>query len=252
MNLAPAGITLTNGVADALVAEVHASGQSLVAWGIAWARVLPLVVLLPAFGLGFLPGVWRVAIAFMVGLSLAPALRLPAIDVASPWPSLVAEQIARGIPLALAASISLWAASVAGGIADTSLSVPRVRLRTPRGPGGPPFETLMGLLAAILFLDGGGTTRALSRLADLPAGTTEPLRAAAFDLAAGIDVGASLAAPLLVVSLVMDMTSMVVARELPSIRSQSFLAPLRTLVVLVATAALLDRIVEGIAIFGRR
>jgi hypothetical protein len=105
---------------------------------------------------------------------------------------------------------------------------------------------LIGLLAAALFLELGGADRVAAHLAFATEHGREPLARAVSDLAAGIDVGASIGAPLLVVVLAFDVAAAVVARDL-SAAVTGFFAPLRTLVVLVALAAFFERMADAIA-----
>lgn len=245
--MAPAAII------EALATEVHAAGGSLVLWGIAWARVLPTVLLVPAFGLGVVPPFLRVAIGFALAVSFAPALHATALATSAPWPVLLAGALGRGVPVAVAASVSLLAAMVAGGVADTAAGLSRARAAsTPFGAGSSPLATLMALAAAVVFLDTGSAAAVVTRLSASGPDSAEPLARAAFDLAAGVGLGAAIGAPILVVAVVLDLATLVAARELPALRVPSTLAPLRTLVVLVATAALLDRMVEAVLVQGTR
>jgi flagellar biosynthesis protein FliR len=239
-----------SGILDAISAETSASGQSLAAWGIAWARVLPTAIAVPAFGLGFLPLPLRAALGFGLAVSVAPALSVTALPAGVPWPLLVIGEAARGVPVALVAATALFAASVAGGVADVALGARLGRLTAPFGKDGSPFATLLGLAAAILFLDGGGAARVASRLAEPELGITRPLAAAVRDLASGIDVGASIGAPLLAVAVVIEITLGLASREFGTLRLDTVSAPLRALAVLVATAALFERMAEGIAMLG--
>src|SRR6478609_3070347 len=102
------------GILRAVLDEASAEGANLAAWGAAWARLAPTLVLVPAFGLGLLPITLRVAFALVLGAAFAPVLS-PAVAAlpAVPWPRLLAGELARGLPVAISASVSLWAATVA-------------------------------------------------------------------------------------------------------------------------------------------
>ncbi|HEX4477383.1 MAG TPA: flagellar biosynthetic protein FliR [Polyangiaceae bacterium] len=238
------------GLVDAIVAVARASGQDLAAWGIAWARVMPTVLIVPAFGLGLLPAEFRVAMGLALATAIAPSVHPVATGIA--WPAVIAVEAVRGVPVAIAAAVSLWAATVAGGTADTAIGTARLRADSGLAAGGhTPLAVLFGLLAAMLFLELGGATRIALRLATLGTGAEVPLAAAVRNLSVGIDVAASVGAPLLVVGLTFDVTLALASRELPALRGETFVAPLRTLVVLVATAAVFDRVVEWIGIASR-
>src|SRR4029079_12595867 len=82
--------------------------------------VLPVVSLVPAFGLKALPAPARGVVALALAASIYPAL-LPTVTVerSAPWLLLAFEQILLGLPIALSAAIPLWAATMAGGLMDT-------------------------------------------------------------------------------------------------------------------------------------
>jgi type III secretory pathway component EscT len=238
--VAPAGIL------DAVLAELHGEPRSLLGWGVAWARVMPTLFVVPAFGLGVLPPPLRAAMALGLAVGIAPALSPVAVFSPLPWPALLAAEALRGLPIALSAAISLWVAVIAGGVADTAGRASRfVREGGPIDRRATPFATLLGLGAAIVFLENGSAARLVARLADEPPFATAALAHAALDLAAGIGLGASIGAPLLVAALGIDVANGIVARERASLSVEELFAALRTLVVLVATAALLDRMVEA-------
>jgi type III secretory pathway component EscT len=241
---------IPKGLLDAMFAEVSAGGQSLSAWGVAWARTLPAALFVPVFGLSILPIVQRVAIGFVLAMSIAPLLQTPVVPSPTPWLVVVLSELARGVPIAAAASVSLWAAVVAGGVADHVTSAGRARVGRLSLSDGSPLSTLFSLAAAVSFLQLGGAQRIAARLSAPDLAVTDPLARAVRDLAAGIELGVGIGAPLLVVALVLDMATLIAARELRPLRSEAALAPLRSLVLFVATAALLDRMAEAVATRG--
>jgi type III secretory pathway component EscT len=241
---------LPKGLLDAIFAEVSAGGQSLSAWGVAWARALPAALFVPVFGLSILPSIQRVAIGFVLAVSIAPLLHTPVVPPSTPWLVVVLSEVARGVPVAAAASVSLWAAVVAGGVADHVTRAGRAKVGRLALSDGSPFSTLLSLAAAVSFLQLGGAQRIAARLAEPELAVTSPLARAVRDLAAGIELGVGIGAPLLIVALVLDLATLIVARELRTLRSEATLAPLRSLVLFVATAALLDRMAETVATRG--
>jgi flagellar biosynthetic protein FliR len=237
------------GILDALLAELDGQGGTLLGWGVAWARVLPTVLIVPAFGLGLLPVSLRVSMALALSIGIAPALTPSLTTLRAPWPALLGAELLRGVPVALSAAIVLWASAVAGGIVDSAGRA--TRLAATDGPFGPrltPFSTLFGLGAAIVFLGNGSAARLVARLADAGPFTSGALGRAAADLAAGIGLGASVGAPVLVAALAVDVATGIVARERSALSVEELFAPLRTLVVLVATAALLDRMLAAVVL----
>ena len=240
--MAPAGIL------DAVLAELGGEHRSVLGWGVAWARVMPTLFVVPAFGLGLLPPALRAAMALGLAVAIAPALSPVAVLSHEPWPALLAAEALRGLPIALS-SISLWVAVIAGGVADTAGRASRFAYAGgPFGGRATPLATLLGLGAAIVFLENGSAARLVARLAEEPPFRVASLSRAALDLAAGIGLGVGIGAPLLVAALGIDVANGIVARERGSLSVEELFASLRTIVVLVATAALLDRMVEAAAL----
>ena len=140
--------------------------DDLAAIGLAWARVMPVVTIVPAFGLRALPTPARGILGLALAAAIYPAV-VPVVvaERATPWFVLALEQIVLGLPVALAAAIPLWAATMAGGLVD-------VLRGSPDGPGlatveGKPssFGVLLSLLASVVFLSTGGAARAAGALA---------------------------------------------------------------------------------------
>jgi len=241
-----------SGILDALVTELDGGRGTLLGWGVAWARVLPSLFIVPAFGLGLLPGSLRAAMALALAVGIAPALHPSAVVLAAPWPAVLAAEALRGVPIALSAAISLWVAAVAGGIVDNANRATRLSaVDGPAARGATPFSTLFALLAAIVFLGNGSAARLVSRLAEQGPFSAGALGRAAFDVAAGIGLGASIGAPVLLAALAFDVATGIVARERAALSLEDVYAPLRAAVVLVATAALLDRMLEGVFLLAR-
>jgi hypothetical protein len=211
---------------------------------------LPTALFVPAFGLGILPVALRLAVGFVLAVSIAPMLQVPVVPPGTPWLVALSTEFARGVPVAAAASVSLWAATVAGGITDSVTRASRTRFGRLALADGAPFSTLLFLAAAVSFLGLGGAERVVARLSASDLAVTGPLVGAVRDLAAGIELGVGIGAPLLVAALVLDMATLVAARELRTLRAESALVPLRTLVLVVATAALFDRMAEAVATRG--
>jgi type III secretory pathway component EscT len=223
------------------VAEAfRAGGVDLAALGLAWARVTPTVALVPAFGLKALPAPARAIVALALAGAIYPALA-PEAAQKGPWIALALLEMIRGLPVALAAAIPLWAATMAGGIMDTlrgtseQLQVPVVEGRT-TGLG-----VLFSLLASVLFLQTGGAARVAGALATRPF-PSRPLLAAVNDLTAGIGLAVGLAGPLLAAAVVVEVAAALIARAASPAQVQSLLAPVRALAILAVLAVVLERI----------
>ena len=225
-----------------MVAPFVDIGLDLSALGLSWARMLPTVVLVPAFGLRALPMPVRAVLGLTLALCIIPAASAGApMVVHEPWPVLVLENIVRGIPVALAAAIPLWAATMAGNIVDTLRGARDVwSVDVVAGKTGQ-IGVVFALLAATLFLQTGGPSRAALALAtgDFPA---HPLLAAVRDLVSGITLAIALAGPLLTASIVVEVAIALVARASSPAQIYVLFPPLRTLALLVVLAFVLERI----------
>ena len=225
--------------------------DDLAALGLAWARVMPTVTLVPAFGLRALPTPAR----GVLGLALAAAIYPAVVPIVvaqrgTPWLVLAIEQILLGLPVALAAAIPLWAATMAGGLVD-------VLRGSPEGPGlatveGKPssFGVLLSLFASVVFLATGGAARAAGALASyqLPA---DPLVRAAHDIVAGVGLAIALGGPLLAAAVVLELAFALVARAASPAQVHALLAPLRALGLLAIVAVVLERLAALVATAAR-
>ncbi len=222
------------------------SGVDLGGLGLAWARVMPAVTLVPAFGLSALPASARAVMALALAAGIFPAL-VPIAASDRPWMLLALEEVARGVPVAVAAAVPLWAATMAGGVADAL----RGSNETPSAPTvegrATPLGVPMSLLASAIFLNGGGPARVVKALALHPL-PEHPLVAAADDLASGIVLAVAVGAPLLAASVVIEVAAALVARAASPAQVHALLAPLRALGMLAVLAIVLERIAEALAI----
>lgn len=218
------------------------SWTELEAIGLAWARVFPTVSIVPAFGLRALPAPARGVLALALAAAIYPAIGpSAAAHPGAPWVVLALEQIVLGLPVALAAAVPLWAATMAGGVVDalrgandaSNLAVVEGRASS--------FGVLLSLFASATFLATGGPARVTAALARyaLPA---HPLLAAVHDVTSGIAVAVAIAGPLLAASVVLEVTFALVARAASPAQIHALLAPLRALGLLAVVAIVADRI----------
>lgn len=231
----------------------------LEAIGLAWARVAPTVTLVPAFGLRALPASARAVVGLGLAAVIAPAVvaaspaGAAAASASVPWVIRALGEIVLGIPVALAAAIPLWSATMAGGLVDglrgsadgQGLAVVEDRPSS--------FGVLLSLLASTLFLSSGGPARVAGALARAPvdvssSGVGGVFRAAAQDLVAGIGVALAVGAPLLAAAVVLELAFALVARASSPAQVHSLLAPLRAIGLLAIAAVVLDRLAAFLAI----
>ncbi len=216
--------------------------------GLAWARVAPTIALVPAFGLKALPASARGILGIALAAAIWPALVPVAQErVATPWVLLALEQIVLGLPVALAAAIPLWAATMAGGVVDalrgaqegSGLAVVEGRASS--------FGVLLSLLASIVFLSTGGPARVTAALATASL-EAHPLLAASNALVAGIGLAVAIGGPLLAAAVVLELAFAFIARAASPAQVHALLAPLRALGLLAIAAVVLERIAQLLAI----
>jgi type III secretory pathway component EscT len=228
-----------------LIADAFSErGVDLARLGMAWARATPAVTLVPAFGLKALPGAARVVLAVALAAAVFPAL--PAVPPLSTsiWVGLL-EQVLAGVPVAIAAAVPLWAATMAGGLAD-ALRGSSDTITAPTVEGGAtPLGVTMSLLASGLFFATGGPARVA--LALLSSGRElHPVLRASEDIANGITVAVALGAPLLAASIVVEVAGALVARAAAPAQLHLLLAPLRSLVLLTVFALVFRGLSEAL------
>jgi type III secretory pathway component EscT len=229
------------GLTELLAAVERLYGDDGRAFFVAWARALPLVTIVPAFGLAAVAVPIRIVLGASMAVAVAPQLRgVAAAD--SPLLLLVVTEAARTLPTALATAALLWAAVMAGGLVD-NLRGARESAELPQlGEPAGPFSALFGLLMAIAFLSAGGASRLAVALAEPRLAATWAVGAERLSQAIGLAV--AIAAPLAVGSVLVELTAGLIARAASPAFVLSLLAPLRSLALLVLAWLSLDRIVE--------
>jgi type III secretory pathway component EscT len=230
------------------VAEGFArSGVDLARLGLAWARAAPSVAIVPAFGLRALPTAARGVLGLALAAAVFPAL--PALaESGLPWPLLALREIALGLPIAVAAAVPLWAATMAGGVADALRgSSPSLVTAPTVETGATPLGVPLSLLACALFLATGGPARVVLALALHPT-VGHPVLAAVQDLDSGITMAIAVGGPLLAASIVIEVAGALVARAASPAQLHLLLAPLRALCLLAIMAVVLERMAGVLAI----
>lgn len=239
----------TSDVLQFLTLALGVDADELTRWALAWARLTPVVVIVPAFGLRAVPGPMRVVLALCLAIAIAPALH-PAVE-SGLWSVRLVAEFVRGIPVAIVAAMTLWIASMAGGLADNLRGGQETSALPVVEPNGTPTGALLTLLVAIAFLQGGGAAHAAAAVARAAPVTTGGLISLAHTLSSGVAVAVAVAAPLVGVALVVEVASALIARAASPAFLLPTLAPLRTLALLGTTAIVLERMVEFIVLLQR-
>jgi type III secretory pathway component EscT len=236
------------GIIESVAFALLQNGVDLAALGVAWARALPTVILVPAFGLRALPWPLRFILGGTIAVAIFPALvPLASSRAHEPWILLALEEALRGVPIAIATAVPLWAATMAGGAIDTargredSQDVPVVE------EGATEIGILFSLLASALFLSLGGPARVATSLqtAEFPA---HPLIAAAHDITNGIAAAVAIAAPILAATIVIDVGLAITNRAASSPSANAITLPARSLGIVVMLALVFERIARLLAL----
>lgn len=238
--------------APSIIVEVarafDAAGVDLSALGLAWARIAPVVAIVPAFGLKALPAPVRGVFGAALAASVFPAFtRLTPVISALPWPVLAMQEILRGLPIAIAAAVPLWAATMSGGIVDALRGSQDSASYAPIEGRVSPLGVPLSLLASAIFLSTGGPARVVLALAEKPI-EHQPVIAVAHNLVAGIGLAIAIGAPLLAAAVVIEITGALIARSASPAQVHMVIAPLRALALLAIVALVLDRMAAFLAV----
>ena len=235
------------GLVESLQLVANARRVDLGALGIAWARALPTVIAVPAFGLRALPTAMRAILGAVIAIAIFPAMiPLASSRAAEPWVFLAFEQAIAGVPIALATAIPLWAATMAGGAIDTARGADRMRAFPVVEKGGTELGVFFSLLASSIFLSTGGPARVATALISAHL-SDHPLLATVRDLTNGITASVAIAAPILAAAIAIEAGLALSSRVASPAPVAVALAPARTMAILVMLALVLERIARVIA-----
>ena len=224
-----------------------AAGVDLSALGLAWARIAPVVAIVPAFGLRALPAPVRGVFGAALAASVFPAfVGLGPVASALPWPVLALQEILRGLPIAIAAAVPLWAATMSGGVVDALRGSQDAANYAPVEGRATPLGVPLSLLASAIFLSTGGPARVVLALAERPI-AHQPVVAVAQNLVAGIGLAIAIGAPLLAAA-VIEITGALIARSASPAQVHMVIAPLRGLALLAIVALVIDRMAAFLAV----
>jgi type III secretory pathway component EscT len=214
--------------------------------GLAWARAMPVVLLVPAFGLRALPRPAQALMGLGLAACIAPVLGHGPAFASNRWLVEAVTEVMRGLPVALAAAIPLWAATTAGGVAD-AIRAAQDTVNAPTVEGrATPLGVPLSLLACAIFLATGGPARIAHALAFHPLGE-HPLLAAVGNLVDGIGLAVAIGVPLLAAGVVADIAAALVARAASPAQVHALLAPLRALGMLAVMGIVFDRLAAVLA-----
>jgi flagellar biosynthetic protein FliR len=222
--------------------------RDFTAWLGGWARVLPVLVVVPAFGAAAVPAPARAGLGVALALAIAPSVApLPASGL--PLGLELLRQMAIGAPVAIGAAILVYTAVMVGGAADDLRGARETHsLAVFEGPTSP-LGSLLGLLVIVSFLEFGGGSRIVRALA-LADAQGPNLSTLAARLSSSIEVAIAAAAPLAASAIIASVAEGLVARASVPAHVTALLSPLRGLLLLAVFALLLDRILELLTFAG--
>ncbi len=239
------------GLIQSVATALAQNGVNLGAFAIAWARALPTVILVPAFGLRALPWPLRLILGATIAIAIFPTL-IPLADSRTnePWFFLAIEEALRGIPIAVATAVPLWAATMAGGAIDTTRGAEYAVDAPTVEEGSTQLGIFFSLLASSIFLATGGPARVATSLitAEFP---DHPLIAAVHDLTQGIAAAVAIAAPILAATIVIDLGLSIANRAASPTSAQAITLPARSLGIVVMLALVLERVARLMALTQR-
>lgn len=238
------------GAAESLLDVLAHRGVDLAGLGLAWARAMPCVILVPAFGLRALPAPARAVLGIAFAASIMPAVT-PVVERGAPtslsWLLRALAEAAGGLPIAIAAAVPLWAATMAGGVVDALRAAQDTSSAVVVEGRATPLGIPLSLLASAIFLSGGGPARVVGALALHPWTAGDPLVRAAHDLTTGIALAVALGGPLLAASVVVEIAGALIARAASPAQVHLLLAPLRALATLSVMALVLGRLASTLS-----
>jgi type III secretory pathway component EscT len=207
------------------------------------------VTIVPAFGLKAVPTPVRPAMGLALAASFFPAVVAEAhAPTTSSWLVAAMGEVLRGLPVAVAAAVPLWAATIAGGLADALRGASEM-VDAPTVEGrAPPLGVLLSLFACATFLSTGGPATVARLLADAGAARdgVSAVGATADVIVSGIALALALGGPLIAASIVIELAAALVSRSTAPTQIAAMIAPVRTVGILALFALLLGRIADAL------
>ena len=225
-------------------------------FGLLLVRPAMLVMVAPGIGGAFVPPQAKVALAVFLALTLVSSVSLPSGPGPAGLAVMVGREILIGLSLGFVVRALIAAAELGGQLSAFQIGFSYAATVDPStGVRNDLLATLYGMLAVLTFLGINGhhtLLRALSAsYAGMPIGTGDIdgsiLVAVRQILALVFTVGVRLAAPIVIVVLVVELAIGLISRTAPSLSAMVVGFPLRIVVGLALLAALISTIPAVIA-----
>jgi flagellar biosynthesis protein FliR len=215
--------------------------------GILVARPGALIATAPAFGGAFAPPPVRIGLAIMIAVLLVPAVPPQSFASTAGLGLVVAREMAIGVLMALSLRAILAGAELGGHLTGSQLMLSYGSVVDPQGGVRSNLvANLYGNLALITFLLMNGHHALLRALA--ASYTAIPIGQGGIGVSLGATVvqllgivfvlGARLAAPIVVVMLLVEVGTAIMARVAPSLNLMAVAPPIRVAVGLLAMATM--------------
>ena len=207
-----------------------------------------VVMLAPGLGGRQIPAPVKIALTVLVALGLMPAVETPDAPGAPALALVVLHEVAVGLALAFVVQALVAAAELAGHLSSYQIGFSYGATIDPTsGVRSTLLVSLYGMLATLAFLAVNGhhaLLRALSQsYAGVPMGAGQvsaSLVGSVRDILAMVfDVGVRLAAPVLIVLVIVELAIGLISRSAPSLTFMVIGYPIRTILGLVVVAALI-------------
>lgn len=231
-------------------------------FGVGLVRPGAVVMAAPTIGGAYIPGLVRVGLTVALAVAMVPlSTRGSAIDVEA-LPAIILRELAIGLSIALATRIVVGAAEVAGSLAGVQIGYSYAMLIDPQsGAQNSALGTLYAMMATALLLAANVHHAVIDALGSsyltLPIGAggvdAAVVPAVARALILIFAIGVQMAAPVLVVLMVVDAGMGVISRSVPFLNIMSIgfgVKLLAGLFVLFQTALLMPDVVRGAAALG--
>lgn len=218
----------------------------LVRIGLVLARPAALIMAAPVFGGAFAPTHVRIGLALILTIILIPVVEVPAVVTLAGLALILVREMAIGLALAMSLRALLAGAELGGHLTGSQLMLSYGATINPQGGGRSTLMAgLYGNLALLTFFAINGHHALLRAVTvsyqSLPmgVGSVDPslARTVMQMLGAVFVFGLRLAAPIIVVMLVVELSMALIARAAPAINLMSIGAPIRIIVGLIAVAA---------------
>ena len=230
----------------------------IVRFGLVLVRPGMLVMVAPALGGTFAPAPVKVATTVLLALILAPTVAVPAAVSDVSLTLVIAREVVIGLSLGLAVRAIIAAAELGGHLSGYQIGFSYAATIDPvSGVRNSVITSLYGLLAMLAFFAVNGHHQILRALVasydGLPIGgghVDQSILAGVRQILGLIfTVGVRLAAPLVLVLLIVELAVGLVSRSAPSLNFMVVGYPVRVVVGLIVLAAMVGVIPQVIATF---